>query len=600
MSPLVVSDATSERLSPIADADLGKSYLGPSSASAFLSNFELRISNFSYKTALSPSRARPRRGLTLVEMLVSLVCVILLMLAYTQLFSSVGTHISDARSMIDLTNRMRSAADRLRTDLAGHTCDLIPWQKPESGAGYFEYIEGPLHDAPGQNGIVDTVTQAGPNFLGDTDDVLMFTVRSKDVPFTGLYNGTTVQSQVAEVVWFLRPTMIVDPSSSSAAATVQVSPPTFTLYRHTYLVLPTYQGSKTTLTGAAPTSTAGLLLPVTNFYQNNDISAHIEVSNGTAVAVANTLGDTTKRECRFGHAFINNTGLSNGFPHRVYPAYLVPFGGNLSGGNYSIFASNSRYGEDVVLTNVVGFDVQAWDPTAPTYINSAASSQMSVAPADPGFSATPTILTSSPSSPPLYIYPTPASVGAFVDLNWTGTKNVYSPYFAISQTNVSNVGPCGKGTATDPLYVYNGSIPLMALQDCTILNMSPIYSTGYPKSKLVAAAPSTGPASPISFTKDWLFDDQTDANGLPNYQYFGYVPATYDTWSTHYEHDGLDQDNNGVIDQAASGFEDNANNTETSPPYPVPLRGIKITLRCYEPDSRQFHEVSVVESFVPE
>ncbi len=35
------------------------------------------------------------------------------------------------------------------------------------------------------------------------------------------------------------------------------------------------------------------------------------------------------------------------------------------------------------------------------------------------------------------------------------------------------------------------------------------------------------------------------------------------------------------------------------PPYPLPLRGIRVTLRVYEPSSRQVREVTVVESFVP-
>ncbi len=125
--------------------------------------------------------------------------------------------------------------------------------------------------------------------------------------------------------------------------------------------------------------------------------------------------------------------------------------------------------------------------------------------------------------------------------------------------------------------------------------MSPFYSTGFPKSKLTAFG-----NVPANFNQDWMFDDKFDANGLPTYGTYGCGPATYDTWSTHYEHDGLDQDGDGTPDQTSTGFEDTANNTETSPPYPVPLRGIKITLRCYEPDSRQVHEVSVVESFVPE
>ncbi len=47
---------------------------------------------------------------------------------------------------------------------------------------------------------------------------------------------------------------------------------------------------------------------------------------------------------------------------------LVPFGGKLSGGVItqsirSRHPSYARYGEDVVLTNVLSFDVQVWDPT---------------------------------------------------------------------------------------------------------------------------------------------------------------------------------------------------------------------------------------------
>ncbi|HTQ38967.1 MAG TPA: hypothetical protein VMJ32_08060 [Pirellulales bacterium] len=548
---------------------------------------------------------RCRQGLTLVEMLISLVCVILLMFAYTQLFSDVGGRIGDARSMIELTNRMQSAAGRLRTDLAGHTCNMLPWQDPAAGGGYFEIIEGPLSDQnPGLTGYSAsatynlTDTTATPNTvypMGDTDDVLMFTVRSKDVPFTGLYTDTTgktqtVQSQVAEVVWFLRPTLLSD-------GVTPVNPPMFTLYRRVFLVMPTYQGNQTVLTGAAPTTTAGLQMPVSTFYQNNDISAHIDESTGTPVAVANTLGDLTNRECRFGHAFVNNAASSNGFPHRVYPPYLVPLGGSLSNGTYTVDTSNARFGQDVVLTNVISFDVQVWDPTAPVYLQGTSPSQVTVAPGDFGFTKIPGQLKTTPISPvSLYIYPTADAAGAFVDLNWAATNNLYSSYITLATTTTANaVGPCGKNVAG----VNNGSIPLLALADCSTQNMSPFYSTGYPKSQLVAASPSAGPAAPTDFTKNWLFDDHLTSN-LPDYGLYGYTPATFDTWSTYYEHDGLDQDGNGVVDQAASGFQDFANNTETSPPYPVALRGVKVTIRCYEPDSRQTHEISVVESFVPQ
>jgi hypothetical protein len=86
-------------------------------------------------------------------------------------------------------------------------------------------------------------------------------------------------------------------------------------------------------------------------------------------------------------------------------------------------------------------------------------------------------------------------------------------------------------------------------------------------------------------------------------------PAVYDTWSYHYENDGLDQDPSAplmsnIFDQGANGLDDdNANGVddrgerETSPPYDVPLRGVKVILRVYEPDSRQIRESSVTHSF---
>jgi prepilin-type N-terminal cleavage/methylation domain-containing protein len=93
-------------------------------------------------------------------------------------------------------------------------------------------------------------------------------------------------------------------------------------------------------------------------------------------------------------------------------------------------------------------------------------------------------------------------------------------------------------------------------------------------------------------------------------------PAVYDTWTWHYENDGVNQDNvnnvpaaqwrfdyvdtgrNGIDDNGINGVDD-AMERETSPPYPVPLRGVKVILRTYERDARQVREVSVTNSFVP-
>ena len=71
--------------------------------------------------------------------------------------------------------------------------------------------------------------------------------------------------------------------------------------------------------------------------------------------VCNSLGDLTKRENRFAHpgGFPSNVSRNNNPPPRQpnVDAGLRPF--SLNGG---------RYGDDVILTNVLAFDVQVWDP----------------------------------------------------------------------------------------------------------------------------------------------------------------------------------------------------------------------------------------------
>ena len=74
------------------------------------------------------------------------------------------------------------------------------------------------------------------------------------------------------------------------------------------------------------------------------------------------------------------------------------------------------------------------------------------------------------------------------------------------------------------------------------------------------------------------------------------LTAVYDTWSTTYDgdkaHDGLDNDNNGIVD-------DDGERTNP-PPYAIPLRGIQVKIRAFEPDSKQIREVTVVQDFLPQ
>jgi hypothetical protein len=82
--------------------------------------------------------------------------------------------------------------------------------------------------------------------------------------------------------------------------------------------------------------------------------------------------------------------------------------------------------------------------------------------------------------------------------------------------------------------------------------------------------------------------------------------ATYDTWSTHLESNGVDDDADtpSLVDEGSNGLDDNANGlvdepleNEVPPPYAVPLRAIEIRLRCYDPASRQVRQTTIRQAF---
>ena len=233
------------------------------------------------------------------------------------------------------------------------------------------------------------------------------------------------------------------------------------------------------------------------FYEDNDISARRE----GGFLYPNSLGDLTKRENRFLHAA--------SFPHQF-----------LGDGNIgAILTSDARRGDDIVLTNVIAFDVRVFDPKAT--VQSAGG--VPVIPGDAGYGSG-----------------TAVGSGAYVDLGWDATK-----------TN-----PIAMASAFPP----NGQ--------------SVFQGRGV---SLVNAA------STLQFT-------------LP----------TYDTWSTHYETNGRDENGNGPFDEGTDGRDNNDNGlvdeaaeAETSAPYPVRLRGIEIRIRCCDPRSRQIRQVTVRHALAP-
>ncbi len=436
---------------------------------------------------------------------------IMVMGATVTLFGVVGDRINAGRAMIETSDRVRAVENLLHKDVSGVTVPLVPWGQPSAGNGYFEILKGGVQTKNRE--LAYNNPDGTPNvLLGYTQDALMFTTRSPDQPFVGRYvtpNGqtSTFESPIAEVVWFMQPTF--NPQG-------QVSnPPTCTLYRRQLLVLPSPTALKLNGTGAA-----GLL----NYYDNYDVSAHPD-SNG--YMWANSLADLTYRDNRFAHNtssppyFVNFTSeLQQPKTFNDYSPYsLAPFQPPFINGGTNPIGSQ-RYGEDVMLTNVLSFDVKVWDPGAPVLVDNDATAPHPLVPSDPGYQ------NGKALNPPQY--------GAFVDLNWKG--GLYTPASGAPQSFFAG----------------------------------PYFGLG--QKSLLGAGNTT--------------------NGF----------ATYDIWCQGYEYAPSYQPANianGFDDDGANGVDDPLERI-SSPPYPVPLRGIQIKIRVYEPSTRQVREVTVTETFMPD
>jgi len=475
----------------------------------------------------------PPKGYTLVEILVATALTLVLVAAVVQIFGSIGESVNNSRATLEMSDRVRSARTRLEMDLASVTASMLPPLRPETAQGYFEYIEGPIGPVfpPSQVAINtdDSGASVADTTVGDMDDRLLLTIRSSGRPFVGrcVVTGGTIESDVAEVAWFLRGT---------------------TLYRRVMLVVPGIELPN---------------VPLAGFFANNDLSVRpVFDANGKPNGlVANSLGDLTKRECRYAHRLRGAIGFP--FDARTWGQLGLPTLRECSSPRWftwnnvtdlpSVSAAaqidfwndahpwanvdkvtgtlagydGPRVAEDLVLTNVIGFDVKVWDPGAPVRSDGTAA----LGPSDPGYDAFVN------SGAPV------VSFGAYVDL---GYENV--PH--------------------NPAAVFPPGVPAKRF------NHVGCVASGL-------AATSAQPA------------------------------RVYDTWSFHYEHDGIDQDGRVGPDQGTNGFDDDlpgqpgyglvddTGELETSPPYPVPLQAIQIKIRVYEPDSRQIREVTVVQDFLP-
>jgi hypothetical protein len=354
-----------------------------------------------------------------------------------------------------------------------------------------------------------TVTHGGFTAYGDIDDVIMFTARSTGRPFVGRSPVGTIESHDAEIIYW---TNWDDSDSNGEVNLGEVS-----LHRRVLLIRPDLD--LTGLDGPYTSLTTALLQ---TFYADYDLSVHPEVitvnNNNMIQLVTNSLADLATRENRVAHLppgpiqpDTTFFPLSQHFPNFFNRDWLPPT-------------------DDVVIADVLAFDIRAYDPTA--------------------------LLRQA-------------------DVSGNPGGNLLKPGDVGWDTVAHNVG---QGAFVDLAYLSN-------------------YS----------------PAPSVS---SWFSDEPSTLSQLAGAP----LVPTYDTWTWAYEHDGVDQDNDSptLVDEATDGLDgthlnpmtgnlanqingvDDLGERETLPPYAAPLRGIQITLRVIELDTRQVRQSSIVSRLMPE
>ena len=551
------------------------------------------------------------RGFTLVELLVASTIGLMVMASLATLLGLFSRTASSTQSIIDMTHRMRVVGDRLRKDLAGVTCKLEPPVSPDSDSGYFEIIEGRGRDSLRYVGSKPTVPSDSG---GDIDDGLLLTTRSTGDPFTGKYGSETIQSNTAEVAWFIsngtlyRRQLLVVPyvprlpfnldetisgvNDFNANGRVDV--------HRNWLALPTT---------ANPTTQNPEVYSLEDFYLFCDLSVRRDVVPGPLNAfIPNTLGDVTKPINRFRHSgsfphpFIRS-GASRPTPNTPESRFnWIPpltFDEPLPSPSPVPASLPSRAGEDVVLRNVLSFDVRVFDPDAPTKISEVGNAVLT--PGDPAYVHNKNIVTSAR--------------GAYGDLGWGSWDNIWPPD--------PPTLPAGEMLIPVTRPSWAASIPAFSFDivpgTTTALASTPPFTNRFPGflgedlnnngtldsgEDVLSNSVLDGPFTPFQlFGMYWVNTAQTGAN-LVATRNLDAFPLTYDTWSTHYESNGIDEDNDGTVDEGTNGADDNNDGIpddpaerETSPPYPVPLRGIEVRIRCIEPTTKEIRQITIRHAF---
>lgn len=321
----------------------------------------------------TPHKPNPA-GFTITELLVAAAISIIVVGAVVLVFRDIGLRIRVGRARLELAGQMRTVNTLLREDLDRLTVPAEPWPEMSGAEGYLEIGES-LSTITGDATLYNPPTSDTHNLadqsLGDCNDYLAMTVHNSQQPYRGKINGTltgpdpvtgrytlapsatvtTIESNTAEVVWFMSYTDNNGDGDWDGPAEGEP----LKLIRRVFLVRPDID---------IPNGVAAA-----NAQLNYDLSMRLQGGN----LVCNSLADLADRQNRAGR---NPAMTGGGYPF-AYPYTAIGIA------NLTFPAASPRRGEDVVMTNVAAFDLRVFDPLAHVHRHG----NFALLPEDPGYTA---------------------------------------------------------------------------------------------------------------------------------------------------------------------------------------------------------------------
>jgi len=590
-------------------------------------------------------------GFTLVEVLVATVVTLLMMISLAQVFKLIGDSMKQGRAALELNSRLRNVAYRIQLDLNNCTVTPKPGSDAVGGTGYLKIYDGPLTDY--SYGMISSTF----NRFGDPDDILMFTARAGDdwfvgkVPLFVLQGGpptpanqemVTITAQHAEIIIFAEPLvtnelnpdrnpayLIMDPADNyaklldPATATPTDLPSSYRLHYRTLLIRPDLNRPATSLEspgqlpssllsfstalnklvamrGSAqyPSTVTAVDLPwpacdMALAHQQCDLSMRRTDqfppnSSATSSLTANSLEDLANPANRFAHARVplgdNNFSMPIlALSPKLDMTYTAAEPGALlnsastpiekanvanyqSGFLHPAFAlTDVRTGEDVLASDVLAFDVKGFDPDVALY--EVTTGGPVVSPNDPGYGTTGTLV----------------GRGEFVDIGWGRKTQVHVGASAVSA--LSGASLSASIPFADSLYSSG-----MVLQTAVLSPLPPLYS-----SSLVIHQPSYD-----TWYSGYEGDSALQAERAGQRGVVHIVPSNIGVTglAQSWRASAVDAGTDGIDNSGSGSGVDDLSELETSAPFPMDLRGVKVTIRMEDTSARTFNQMTVTKEFV--